>query len=138
MKILVAIEQSQYSTKALERAVELAKQEGAALTALVVAETVKGIEEVYPDTLLEEKLLAQAKGTAENAKSFAKGQGVTLQTLVQASSSPEEAILDQAAKLGVDLIVVGSRGKKGIARFLLGSVASTVVTHAPCSVLVVR
>ncbi len=138
MKILVAVEQSQYSAKALERAVELAKKEGAELTAVTVAETVAGMEEVFPDSFIEEKLLEQAKVTAKNAKEYAKGKGVVLNTIVESSASPEECILDTAAKSSTDLIILGSRGKKGVERFLLGSVASKVASYASCSVLIVR
>src|SRR5262245_23443850 len=49
-----------------------------------------------------------------------------------------EAILDEAEKWKADLLVLGSRGLGGFKRFLLGSVASGVLTHAPCSVRIVR
>jgi nucleotide-binding universal stress UspA family protein len=47
-------------------------------------------------------------------------------------------IVDEAKEWGADLIVVGSHGYTGLKRLLLGSVAQSVVTHAPCSVEVVR
>ena len=47
-------------------------------------------------------------------------------------------ILDAAAELGADLIVLGSHGRKGVQRFLLGSVAENVARHAQCSVEIVR
>jgi nucleotide-binding universal stress UspA family protein len=48
------------------------------------------------------------------------------------------AILDVAAEWGPDVIVLGSHGRRGMDRFLLGSVSESVVRHAPCSVEVVR
>jgi nucleotide-binding universal stress UspA family protein len=48
------------------------------------------------------------------------------------------AILDTAAEWGPDLIVLGSHGRRGMGRFLLGSVSESVVRHAPCSVEIVR
>jgi len=51
---------------------------------------------------------------------------------------PTDEILDAAAKIGADLIVVGSRGQTGLRRMLLGSVARDVLHHAPCSVLIAR
>ena len=51
---------------------------------------------------------------------------------------PREALIEEATKERADLIVVGSHGRTGIEKLLMGSVASHVVTHAPCSVLVVR
>jgi universal stress protein A len=53
------------------------------------------------------------------------------------SGDPGKVILEQAAALHVDLIVIGSHGRKAAARWLLGSVAEAVVRHAPCPVLVV-
>jgi nucleotide-binding universal stress UspA family protein len=47
-------------------------------------------------------------------------------------------ILDTAAKWHADLIVIGSHGRKGLDRFLLGSVSEAVARHAPCSVQIVR
>jgi nucleotide-binding universal stress UspA family protein len=49
-----------------------------------------------------------------------------------------DAILDAAAQWSSDVIVLGSHGRKGVTRFLLGSVSETIVRHAPCSVEVVR
>ena len=51
---------------------------------------------------------------------------------------PRSAIVDEAEEWGADLIVVGSHGYTGLKRWLLGSVAQSVVGHAPCSVEVVR
>lgn len=138
MKIMVAVEQSAFSDKALERAVELAKRESAELWSLTVAEMVLGMEEVFPSSFVEEKLLEQAELTAGKAKEYAKGKGLDLKSIVDSSPSAGESILANAEKIGADLIVMGSRGKKGLERFLLGSVASKVVAHAPCSVLIVR
>ncbi|MDP2847808.1 MAG: universal stress protein [Humidesulfovibrio sp.] len=138
MKILAAVEHSTYSTKALTRAVDLAKKDGAELTALTVAELTLGMVEVFPDFSFEEKLLEQAQVTSDKAKEYAQSKGVALQTIVETSSSAGECILANAEKIGADLIVLGSRGKKGVERFLLGSVATKVAAHASCSVLIVR
>jgi len=138
MKILVAVEDSQYSTKALEYAVGLAKKEGAGLTAVSIAELMVGMVEVFPDASVEEALLKHAAMTAERAKEYASGKGVALKTVIESSASAAESILETAEKLGADLIVLGSRGKKGVERFLLGSVATKVAAHARCSVLIVR
>ncbi|HEX4948729.1 MAG TPA: universal stress protein [Blastocatellia bacterium] len=52
--------------------------------------------------------------------------------------SPKEVILDEAEKWDADWIVVGSHGRRGLNRFLLGSVSQAVALHAKCSVLIVR
>ena len=54
------------------------------------------------------------------------------------SASPAEEIIKNAKEKDVDLIIVGTKGRSGMRKALLGSIASKVVTYAPCSVLVVR
>jgi nucleotide-binding universal stress UspA family protein len=54
------------------------------------------------------------------------------------NGDPREVLVDIASTEKTDLLVVGSRGRTGIARLLLGSVASHVASNAPCSVLIVR
>jgi nucleotide-binding universal stress UspA family protein len=66
-----------------------------------------------------------------------KSLGIEAEAL-EAVGHPAEAIVDEAERGGFDLIVVGSRGIHGVARFLLGSTSTRVVTHAHCDVLVVR
>ena len=51
---------------------------------------------------------------------------------------PREMLIEEARRERADLVVVGSHGRTGLDRLLMGSVASHVVTHAPCSVLVVK
>jgi nucleotide-binding universal stress UspA family protein len=71
--------------------------------------------------------------------SLAKTRGVgTVEKIVRQMGSAAEGITDYAEKNGVDLIVVGTRGMEGVKRLVFGSVASGVVSHAKCSVLVVR
>jgi len=77
--------------------------------ALVLAESVAGLAEAYPDLVVHSHLLREQAATA---------------------------LLQVAA--GARLVVVGSRGRHGVARLLLGSVSHTVVLHAPCPVLVAR
>jgi nucleotide-binding universal stress UspA family protein len=66
-----------------------------------------------------------------------KELGVEAQT-IEAVGHPAESIVDEADRGKFDLIVVGHRGLHGVARFLMGSTATRVVTHAHCDVLVVR
>ena len=77
-----------------------------------------------------ERLVADAAGRA------AAG-GLEVETHVHAGD-PADALIEVAEAQGADVIVVGSKGLASPARFLLGSVPSKVVHHAPCDVLVVR
>jgi len=63
--------------------------------------------------------------------------GLTAEKQVR-RGDPKSVIIDEADEWGADLIVVGSHGHTGIKKWLLGSVAQSVVSHAPCSVYVVR
>ncbi|MDX6537434.1 MAG: hypothetical protein QOD37_1775, partial [Gaiellales bacterium] len=73
----------------------------------------------------------------QDAVAKLKGAGIEAQT-IEAVGHPAESIVDEAERGGFGLIVVGHRGHGGVARFLLGSTATRVVTHAHCDVLVVR
>ena len=57
---------------------------------------------------------------------------------IEAVGHPAESIVDEAERGKFDLIIVGHRGRHGVQRFLMGSTATRVVTHAHCDVLVVR
>lgn len=138
MKILAALDLSDVATTVLEKAVAIAKQEGASLTLLTVAEDFKDIGDYLDAGSVTEKFLAAAKKAADTAKSGAKALGVDAQTVVEQGVSPADLIVRQASEMGADLIVMGSKGKTGIDRFLVGSVTAKVVSHAPCSVLVLR
>ena len=59
-------------------------------------------------------------------------------TTVVLSGNPKEVILEEAKKWNADLIVVGSHGRRGFKRFLLGSVSEAIAINAHCSVVVVR
>jgi nucleotide-binding universal stress UspA family protein len=74
---------------------------------------------------------------AERAVTRLREAGLTADTRMVVGD-PRAGLMDAARSEHVDLIVVGSHGRTGIKKLLLGSVASHVVTHAPCSVLVVR
>ncbi len=54
------------------------------------------------------------------------------------TGSPKQVLVDEAEAWGTDLIIVGSHGRRGLTRFLLGSVSQAVALHAPCSVEIVR
>lgn len=69
----------------------------------------------------------------------AKENNVKIKTeIVESPMSVEGSIVDHAEKEGVDLIVIGTRGRTGFTKRLLGSVALGVVTHAHCPVLVIK
>jgi nucleotide-binding universal stress UspA family protein len=138
MRILVALDQSPYAATVLEKALALVKQQGAAMTIMTVAEDFMDIGDYMDTEKVTDKLLADAKAKAAQYAETAKAQGVPAEVIIDQGTSPADLIIEQAGKGNFDLIVMGHQGKKGLSRFLIGSVAARVVRHAPCSVLVIR
>src|SRR5262249_55450496 len=79
----------------------------------------------------------RAQSVVEVGSSALRAAGFSTECRVSVGD-PREALMQLAAEERVDLIVVGSHGRTGLTKLLLGSVSSHVVTHAPCSVLVVK
>lgn len=143
MKILLAIDDSKFSKAALEAVLTLAPPKGTQVRVLHVVEP--------PSVLLARGMggysanlrmvwEAQRSNAEGLVKQFAKrlvdaGFKVT-SSVVQ--GEPRGKIVDVARTWHADLIVLGSHGRHGLERFLMGSVSDAVVHHAPCSVQVVR
>ena len=139
---------SESSMKAADYAVMLAKQNGAQLIALNVIVSQLGYEYsagafglVTPNAIKNvlDRSKQEAQKWFDDIGKNAVANGVKLSTEVVASpTSVVPAIVDYAEKNKVDLIVVGTRGRSGFTKLLLGSVASGVVTYASCPVMVVK
>jgi nucleotide-binding universal stress UspA family protein len=80
----------------------------------------------------------QAQEAVRSAEQVLAAAGLKATLAVVLSGNAKEAILEEAQKWGADLIVVGSHGRRGIKRFLLGSVSEAIAMNAHCSVVVVR
>lgn len=142
--ILLATDGSAESAHAAELAVELARGQGAKLTALYVADPYPymGIGEVNPMGLqayvaAAQQLASQAHAEVEAMCSRAKPP-VTLQARFMQDVTAARGIVETANTDGIDLVVIGSHGRSGIARLMLGSVATKVVAESPVPVLVTR
>jgi nucleotide-binding universal stress UspA family protein len=97
----------------------------------------------YFDSQAMEELRGEAMKHAQDAVAAAEkilsGAGLAESgTVVIPAASAKEMILNQAAEWGADLIVLGSHGRRGASRFMLGSVSEPVAFHAACSVEIVR
>lgn len=137
--ILVGIDGSDHSQRALEWAIREAALRHAPLTVLTVFRTVVGYwggAVTYPE---DHALSAKARGDAEEATAKALATAGDLRpeqvTVEVVSGMPGEELVNAAT--GADMIVVGSRGTGGFARLLLGSVSSQVAHHARCPVVVI-
>lgn len=138
-KLLCPVDFSPGSQQALELAASLAKETGAEL---VVAHAWHVMPVAYMEYPLADdswKLLTQdAMRLLGDARERAQQLGAKRVSTVFATGLPWQQIVETAGDRSFDLIVIGSHGRTGISRFVLGSVAERVVRHAPCSVLVAR
>jgi nucleotide-binding universal stress UspA family protein len=131
-KLLTAVDGSKYADKALEYAVQLAKNYNADL-ALVHVEEDRLIRVGGPQ--VEDCVGTVGECILKDAAT--KLEGVSFDKKLE-YGSPAEVIIKVAKKADVDIIVVGSRGLSSIGRFLLGSVSDDISMHARSSVLIVR
>jgi nucleotide-binding universal stress UspA family protein len=137
MNILVPVDGSPYSLKAVEAACDLAKAQ--APSSLVLISVTIEIPELGEGRYIHDKMKAQAEAALAKGKEVVQAKGLNHPHLVLASGpSPADEIVQVAKDEAADLIVIGSRGLAGKTMSFLGSTASKVVTYAPCSVLVVK
>jgi len=135
-RILVGYDGSAAGRKAFEAALELAAKDGAELHVLSVARPSEVGDDVETEAVIENsrqyhrRLLAELKSSAA-AKSVRTHYEVAV-------GHPAEQIIYHADQHGVDLIVVGDRGRSKFAKLLLGSISKNVVQYAGRPVLVVR
>lgn len=134
-RILVAVDGSKYSEMALTQAINIAKACNSSLFAISVIE-------LYPETLalapvLAERLEGETKDVLERAKDQAARENVSCETIVHEGGQPHEFIVKEATEKKIDLIIIGTHGRTGLKKLLMGSVAERVIGHAPCAVMVV-
>lgn len=143
-RILLPIDGSPTSDRALDEAICLARQNGARLRLLHVVDELSYVNGFEPamnylnDTLplmqqAGEKLLAHACKKAE-----AQGVKADSVLIVGGPGRLWEHVVEQVVSMEAELVVVGSHGRRGLGRALMGSDAEQIVRHAPCPVLVVR
>lgn len=137
MKVLVPTDGSEHAMKAVQRALELAEKNGAEVTLMTVASYAPEIlDEMTPRT--QERLEAEAAAILQKAKELFDQKGIKVETVLEAGLVPANNILRLAEEGKFDRIIMGSTGRTGLARILMGSTAAKVVSHAPCEVTVVR
>lgn len=146
MKILLAIDGSTFSDAAINEVARRPWPAGSEVKILTVTELppVTGLEtwDIAPSYFVDVE-----QALRENAEAIIRGAELKLRAAEDKAlkitseimqGSPKQVILDEAARFGADLIVVGSHGYGAWSRFLLGSVSQAVVTHAKCTVEVVK
>jgi len=147
-RILLAVDGSEYSIRAARSIAARPWRTGAEIRVLNVVElriptTRVLFEPPFVDSAIFESLREEAMKHSQNA--IAEAMEILTPTGLTVSDSlsvlvepPKEIILKEAEDWGADLIVLGSHGRQGVNRFLMGSVSEAVAMHAGCSVEVIR
>jgi nucleotide-binding universal stress UspA family protein len=143
MRILLAVDNSPHSNAALRRLAERPWPEHSVVRILSVAQLYSASDSSsFWDSggayeRWGEALLASAREVVDRTANELKASSLSVETAVR-RGDPRTEIVDEAGQWNADLIVVGSHGRTGVRRWLLGSVAEHIVRHAPCSVEVCR
>jgi nucleotide-binding universal stress UspA family protein len=139
---LVALDGSEYSLKALDLAIDIAKKYQSQL--VLVHVVMRQIYVINPPeagilagTVIVRELEAEGKAVLAKGEETVKAQGLPGQTRLR-QGVPAEELLKTAADEKVELMVLGSRGLSQVKAFLLGSVSDKVSHHARCPTLIVR
>lgn len=142
-KILVPLDFSKPSLRALDYAVELCRAHRGELVLVHAVETIyyAGLGEmygqVYDSSTLMQEFAREARDQLERIAADLRKKRLRVSTLLEIGTAPE--VIVQAAKRSkADVIVISTHGRTGLAHVFLGSVSERVVRHAGCAVLTVR
>ena len=138
-KILIPTDGSDYSMRAAEYGISIAKMLGAEVTVAYVIDTVvlDQIAKVTEREDVERELKEDGESYINYVLGLAGKQKVKAASLI-VKGRPFEQVVQLAKGLGMDLIVMGTYGRRGAERILIGSVAERVIEYASCPVLVVK
>lgn len=142
-RIVVAVDGSRAAALGLKEAVALAKDQKARLLLVHVVDEhllVPALDAFAGAAAAIEAMRASGHKIVEKAREYARGQGVTCDSAVlETLAAPAaDVIVKQARKWRADLLVLGTHGRRGLRRLVLGSDAEQVVRNSPVPVLLVR
>lgn len=135
--LLVALDGSEPSKKALDVAVGLTNSFKAKLTAVSVVEPIEWTVATTDAIIIDSAQEKMQKQILKDAEKECKEKGVEIKTIAS-KGHPGDVIIETAKKNGCDLIIMGSRGRTGFDKLLLGSVSDHVIQNARVHVLVVK
>ena len=140
--ILIPVDGSATAALAVDKAIALAKAFSSDVTAIYVIDpypfTGVGADFAYGQSQYLSAATAEANASLASARKALEDAGVDVKTAVVEGHAIHRGILETAQNLGADLIVMGSHGRRGIEKLVLGSVAQKVLSDAHLPVLVVR
>jgi nucleotide-binding universal stress UspA family protein len=146
-RILVPIDGSDNAFRAASFAIDLATKYSSELILLYAFDlnqirySIGLIGVGYPSNIVQikESVAKEAAPWFERVQKEADSAGVAVKTdVIDAVLSVVEEILDYADRRKIDLIVIGSKGRTGFKKLLLGSITSGLITHASCPVMVIK
>lgn len=140
-RILVPVDFSPRSTAALDHAAELARALEASITLLHVFEPPTAISTIVPGATLEgdsEAIRAAARSDIDGLVAALHDRGITRVDALVESGAPVETILERAIAGKYQMIIMGTHGRSGFKRLVLGSVAEGVVRRAGCPVVTIH
>ena len=140
--ILVPVDGSSASNQAMAKAIALAQAFKSTVTVVSVIDnyafTGVGVDFAYGQAEYLEAATVESNRALDAAKHEFEALGITVTSSLVEGHAVYKGILDTAASTHADLIVMGSHGRKGFEKLILGSVASQVLSHAHLPVLIVR
>ncbi len=134
-KLLLANDRSDFSEGAIREAISFAKKCSSKLYVISVLETKPEYETIGARFFKKEE--EEVVKHLESIKARAVGEGLDCEVIFLSGDKPYKYIVDEAAEKNIDMIVIGRRGRKGLAKLLMGTVAAKIIGYAPCKVLVV-
>jgi len=138
-KILVPTDGSDPSMRAADFALRLAKYFESEIIAIYVIDRIilEEVSKIHERHELEREIRRKAERCLNYIVKSAEREGLKARSIL-VEGQPHDQIVRYAESVGADMIVMGSKGRRGVNRILIGSVAERVIEYAPCPVLVIR
>ena len=140
-RLLIPVDGSDSSLKAARFGLRLARREGGTVMAVHVVDEENAADLArYADSPVEEiieRMTRSGEGYLDTVREWARSQGLPLSCEVRVGV-PHRVLLEMALETDADLIVMGTVGRRGPRRVLIGSVTERVIAHSPVPVLVVK
>lgn len=137
-RVLLPTDGSETADRAVDQAIDIANKYDAALHALYVVDETEPVLNVRGSDESFDRLEDEGEGVVDDVTERARRASVSSVAGSVQQGEPAETILEYVDSNGIDLVVMGTHGRSGLDRHLLGSVAEKVVRHAAASVLTVR
>ncbi len=134
-KLLLATDGSESAEAAIKEALNIAKVCSSRLYVISVVEVNPEYEALAPQII--GKAETETNKHLKSVKKKAERKGISCEVIAHEGEEPYRFIVDEAIKIKADMIIMGSHGRTGLKRLMMGSVTSRVIGHAPCKVLVV-